>query len=52
MHWAGVVGLDVVAEGIGRYSEQSILDHWKLSRLLEKLADDGESFESYDAGNQ
>ena len=52
MHWAGAVGLDVVAEGIRRYSNKSNLDHWKLSRLLEKLADDGESFESYDVGNQ
>jgi 3-hydroxyacyl-CoA dehydrogenase len=52
MHWAGVVGLNVVAEGIRRYSNKSDLDHWKPARLLEKLADDGESFESYDVGNQ
>ena len=51
MHWAGAVGLDVVADGVRRYSDKSDLDHWKLSRLLEKLSEDGESFESYDAGN-
>ena len=51
MHWAGAVGLDVVADGIRCYSDKSDLDHWKLSRLLEKLSEDGESFESYDAGN-
>jgi len=51
MHWAGAVGLDVVTDGVRRYSDRSDLDHWKLSRLLEKLSEDGESFESYDAGN-
>ena len=29
MHWAGAVGLNVVAEGIRRYSNKSNLDHWK-----------------------
>ena len=52
MHWAGAVGLDVVADGVRRYSDKSDLGHWKLSRLLGKLAEDGASFESYDAGNQ
>ena len=52
MHWAGAVGLDVVADGVRRYSGKSDLGHWKLSRLLGELAEDGASFESYDAGNQ
>jgi 3-hydroxyacyl-CoA dehydrogenase len=52
MHWAGAVGLDVVADGVRRYSDKSDLGHWKLSRLLGKLAEDGASFEYYDAGNQ
>ena len=52
MHWAGAVGLDVVADGVRRYSDKSDLGHWKLSRLLGELAEDGASFESYDAGNQ
>jgi 3-hydroxyacyl-CoA dehydrogenase len=52
MHWAGAVGLDVVADGVRRYSDKSDLGHWNLSRLLGKLAEDGASFESYDAGNQ
>ncbi len=52
MHWAGAVGLDVVADGVRRYSDKSDLGHWKLSRLLGKLAEDRASFESYDSGNQ
>ncbi len=52
MHWAGVIGLDVVAEGVRQYSKKSDLCHWKLSRVLEKLADSGKSFEDYDKENQ
>ena len=52
MHWAGVIGLDVVAEGVRQYSKKSDLCHWKLSRVLEKLADSGKSFEDYDRETQ
>ncbi len=52
MHWAGVIGLDVVADGVRQYSKKSDLCHWKLSRVLEKLADSGKSFEDYDKENQ
>ena len=52
MHWAGVIGLDVVAEGVCQYSRKSDLGYWKLSGVLEKLADDGKSFEDYDKENQ
>jgi 3-hydroxyacyl-CoA dehydrogenase len=52
MHWAGVIGLDVVAEGVRQYSKKSDLCHWKLSQVLEKLADSGKSFEDYDKENQ
>ena len=52
MHWAGVIGLDVVAEGVRQYSKKSDLCHWKLSRVLEKLADSGKSFEDYDKENE
>jgi len=52
MHWAGMIGLDVVAEGVRQYSKKSDLCHWKLSRVLEKLADCGKTFEDYDIENQ
>ena len=52
MHWAGVIGLDVVADGVRQYSKKSDLCHWKLSRVLEKLAGSGRSFEDYDKENQ
>ena len=52
MHWAGVIGLDVVAAGVRQYSRKSDLGHWKLSGVLENLADDGKTFEDYDKENQ
>ena len=52
MHWAGVIGLDVVAAGVRQYSRKSDLGHWKLSGVLENLADDGKTFEDYDKDNQ
>ena len=53
MHWAGAVGLDVVADGVRQLLETSlILAIGNCQRLLGKLAEDGKSFESYDAGNQ
>ena len=52
MHWAGVIGLDVVADGVRQNSKKSDLCYWKLSRVLEKLADSGKTFEEYDKENQ
>ena len=52
MHWAGVIGLDVSADGVRQYAKKSDLCHWELSRVLEKLADSGKSFEDYDKENQ
>ena len=44
MFWAGKQGLDNVAEKINHYSETLGGDHWQISPLLQRLADEGEGF--------
>ena len=44
MFWAGRQGLDNVAEKINHYSETLGGDHWQISALLQRLADEGEGF--------
>lgn len=45
MFWADTIGLDVVVDKIGHYSETVGGRHWELSPLLERLAADGGTFQ-------
>ncbi len=46
MFWADTVGLSEVADKIADYSDRLGGDHWVLSPLLRKLADEGGSLQS------
>ncbi|MEZ5377989.1 MAG: 3-hydroxyacyl-CoA dehydrogenase NAD-binding domain-containing protein [Acidimicrobiales bacterium] len=50
MFWADTVGLAEVADKIADYSERLGGDHWALSPLLRKLADEGGSLQSTSNG--
>ncbi|MDX1384824.1 MAG: 3-hydroxyacyl-CoA dehydrogenase NAD-binding domain-containing protein, partial [Thermoanaerobaculia bacterium] len=41
MFWAGLVGLGEVAAKINEYHERLGGDHWRISPLLQRLADEG-----------
>ncbi len=46
MFWADSIGLTEVADAIARYHERLGGDHWALSPLLRRLADDGGQLQS------
>ncbi len=50
MFWADTVGLTEVADKIADYSERLGGDHWALSPLLRKLANDGGALQSVTNG--
>ncbi len=50
MFWADTVGLAEIADKIADYSERLGGDHWDLSPLLRKLADEGGSLQSVTNG--
>ncbi len=50
MFWADTVGLAEIADKIADYSERLGGDHWALSPLLRKLADEGGSLQSVTNG--
>jgi 3-hydroxyacyl-CoA dehydrogenase len=46
MFWADTVGLAEIADSISAYDERLGGDHWKLSPLLRRLADEGGKLQS------
>ena len=46
MFWADTVGLDTVADAISQYGSTLSGDHWTLSPLLRRLADEGGALQS------
>ena len=45
MFWAGLVGVGEIAQKINHYRETLGGDHWQISPLLERLANEGKSFQ-------
>ena len=46
MFYADTIGLSAVVDGIQRYSNQALGDHWKVSTYLTKLVDESRTFGS------
>ena len=46
MFWADTIGLDTVADAISQYGSALSGDHWTLSPLLRRLADEGGALQS------